>query len=355
MATKELRKVKEVNGWKINHPHSAANIVFATFTFIFAAFPLAFLFVPLIANSPMLNGVDIFHFFIDFLRGMGTGAAPASGNYIIDNTVDIIGTNLGQQLGMTTYYMFVAIGGVLAIMMLFSVIKLILSIIHFGKGYLKRPGAICGLAITEFILTVLVACAFLYFYFAFSTATAKADPSGQPSYLVIWFVFVPVAVSLFFLIFLCVMRGVHFKDTILEKDLELHNGEPTVEHIAKVHEVEKTSYRQSATLPPHLESIGGHAFAENQNLVVANIPLKVTKLGPGAFANCLKLQVVSIPTSVKEIGFNCFFNCVELERINYGGTKDQWKRVVRGSNWLAKAKTTQVVCADGPVVVNPYH
>ena len=73
------------------------------------------------------------------------------------------------------------------------------------------------------------------------------------------------------------------------------------------------------------------------------------------FANCLKLQVVSIPNTVTEIGFNCFFNCVELERINFGGTKEEWKKIRRGSNWLAKAKTTEVVCLDGVVVVNPYH
>ena len=89
--------------------------------------------------------------------------------------------------------------------------------------------------------------------------------------------------------------------------------------------------------------------------MVANIPIEVTKLGPSAFANCLNLQVVSIPNSVKDIGFNCFFNCVDLERINYAGTKAEWRKIKRGSNWLAKAKTTEVVCLDGTIIVNPYH
>lgn len=347
MATNELRKVKEVNGWKINHPHSGANVAYAIFTFIFAAFPLAFLFVPLVANSPMLNGLDIFRFFIDFLKGVFKGSTtPVISNVIIASMIQP-SADTSARMVMVNYYIFVAMGGLLAVMLLFSLIKLILSIVHFGKGYLKRPGAVSGLAIVEFIFTVLIAGCFVYFYFIFLGATQH--------YLVIWFVFIPVVVSLFFMIFFCVMRGVHFKDTILEKDLELHNGEPTVEHISKVHEVEKTTYKQSSTLPPNLNMISGHAFAENQNLVVANIPLEVTKLGAGAFANCLNLQVVSIPVSVKEIGYNCFFNCASLARVNYGGTKEEWKKIVRGSNWLAKAKTTEVVCSDGPVVVNPYH
>ena len=152
-----------------------------------------------------------------------------------------------------------------------------------------------------------------------------------------------------------IIYSVNFKDSIPESELEFHDEEPTVEHVTKVHEVTKVKYEGSTTLPPDLKSIGGHAFSENQSLVVANIPSEVTKLGASAFSNCLKLKVVSIPTSVKEIGFNCFFNCVSLERINYSGTKEDWKKIARGSNWLAKAKTTEVYCLDGVLIVNPNH
>ena len=146
-----------------------------------------------------------------------------------------------------------------------------------------------------------------------------------------------------------------FKDSILEKDLELQNEEVSIEHISKVHEVNKVTHVQSSTIPQDITSIGGHAFSENQSLIVANIPLGIDKIGASAFANCLNLQVVSIPNTVKEIGFNCFFNCIELERINYAGTKAEWRKIKRGSNWLAKAKTTEVVCLDGTIIVNPYH
>lgn len=344
MATSDLRKVKEVNGWKINHPHSAANVFYAIFTLVAVAFPLAFLFIPLIANDPMLNGLDIFRFFIEFMQGMFKGDFhPEPSNMIIKWVVD----NVRPDLWDAVYYMFVGISMAMIVFMAMSLLKFVVAIIHLARGYLKNSGAVVGISIFEFVLTVLIDVCFLFFYFAVLSKTEE--------YLVIWFVFIPLAVSLFLMVFFAIMNGVCFRDTILESELELQNNEPTTEHIAQVHEVKKTTYEQSTTLPPNLTSIGGHAFAENQNLVVANIPLEVKKLGPSAFANCLKLQVVSIPAGVTEIGFNCFFNCVELERINYGGTKEEWKKIRRGSNWLAKAKTTEVVCLDGAVVVNPYH
>ena len=108
------------------------------------------------------------------------------------------------------------------------------------------------------------------------------------------------------------------------------------------------------TLPPAITSVGGHAFAKNTSLEIANIADGVNELGIGAFSNCLRLKVVSIPASVKSIEANCFFNCCKLKRINYAGTKQQWSKIKRGSNWLSKAGTSTVVCKDGPISVDPY-
>ena len=187
----------------------------------------------------------------------------------------------------------------------------------------------------------------LFFYFSY-----KAETHTD---LFVWLSAIPLGTSLFFFIFFSIFHFNAFKDTIPENELEVQNDEATVEHISKVHEVTKIKYENSPTLPNNLPNIGGHAFAENQNLMVANIPDHITKLGASAFANCLNLQVVSIPRSVKEIGFNCFFNCASLERINYAGTKEEWRRIRRGSNWLTKAKTSEVLCLDGTIIVNPYH
>ena len=346
MSNAKLQKVKEVNGWKVNHPHSAPNIVYGIFSLIYVAFPLCLFFVPLIATAPGLNGVDLFKFFIEFWKGFTTGnSMPISAE--MNPLIAGICLSVKPEVLQATYYLFVVAAGFMYIFLVFSLIKFLYAIIHLGKGYLRKSCTMKGFAITEFIMSFLLLGIMLFFYICVKFSTEES--------LAIWYSLIPVGVSLFFMILFSIMYHKHFKDTIFEGDLEYHEDEPVVEHLTKVHEVRKVKYEQSSTLPPNLKSIGGHAFAENQSLIVANIPLEITKIGPGAFANCLNLQVVSIPTSVKEIGFNCFFNCVELERINYGGTKAEWKKIRRGSNWLAKAKTSEVVCQDGTVVVNPYH
>lgn len=106
-------------------------------------------------------------------------------------------------------------------------------------------------------------------------------------------------------------------------------------------------------LPKGLNHIGGHAFTQNTALEEADIPLGIEVLGPGAFANCVNLKYVHIPESVKKIGYNCFFNCIKLQKITYGGSREMWKRVKRGSNWLTSAGTKFVVCIDGALAVNP--
>ena len=112
--------------------------------------------------------------------------------------------------------------------------------------------------------------------------------------------------------------------------------------------------KASANLPPDVKSIGGHAYAKNTDLKYADIPLGIKELGVGAFANCINLEIVSLPKSIKRIKKNCFFNCVSLVRINYAGSKAEWRYVVRGSNWLEKAGTRTVVCSDGAIIVDPH-
>ena len=109
------------------------------------------------------------------------------------------------------------------------------------------------------------------------------------------------------------------------------------------------------TLPRGLRNIGNHAFYRNTHLEIANLEYGVKQLGTGAFSNCIRLKIVDLPVTVQRINSNCFFNCAQLKRINYGGTKKQWRKVSRGTNWLANAGTTTVICSDGAIAVNPFH
>ena len=114
-------------------------------------------------------------------------------------------------------------------------------------------------------------------------------------------------------------------------------------------------HRERKGLPADIKEIGDQAFNADLDLQVAIIPNTIKSIGASAFANCINLKVVSIPPSIQNIGYNAFFNCYNLKRINFNGTKEEWKRIQRGSNWLTKAGTTSVVCLDGVVIVNPHH
>ena len=106
-------------------------------------------------------------------------------------------------------------------------------------------------------------------------------------------------------------------------------------------------------VPPDTRSIGDHAYAGDPALTRANIPEGVTSLGSNAFANCRNLEIVTIPATVTKIGSNCFYNTPHLKQIRYTGSKEDWRAVKRGGNWLVGAGTTTIVTATGAIVVNP--
>ena len=59
------------------------------------------------------------------------------------------------------------------------------------------------------------------------------------------------------------------------------------------------------------------------------------------------LTSVNIPNSVTSIGEYAFYNCSSLKSINYGGTKEQWKAIPKGSSWNSYTGSYTVTCTDG--------
>lgn len=106
-------------------------------------------------------------------------------------------------------------------------------------------------------------------------------------------------------------------------------------------------------IPAGTRNIGDHAYAGDPALTRANIPEGVTSLGANAFANCRNLETVTIPVTVNKIGANCFYNTRNLKTIRYTGSKEDWRSIKRGANWLVGAGTTTIVTANGAIVVNP--
>ena len=185
-----------------------------------------------------------------------------------------------------------------------------------------------------------------YMQYAFKQATAQTGGDVATKFSILFPLILASAAAFIWLlvliIYLACIRGRYYRE-----DIEIIETEAP-------HPFEKNDGVTRNTLPQGLTSIGGHAFAKNNNLEIATIEEGVSELGIGAFSNCLKLQIVTLPKSVKKIGPNCFFNTPRLRRINYAGSKEEWRHITRGSNWLNKSQTSTVVCADGAISVNPY-
>jgi len=339
------RKVKSVNGIKVNHPHSAANIFYAFFTLLLVAIPVGMLFIPLIIMEDGTKATGL-----EFAKAlfMGMKISPDDG---LNGLYKYIAFTIekGGNLQAASNYLWQIQAGMWAFFTFLGILALVLAIVNLGKGYLtksKAPKMIAGLM---FGFGLIYSLSFLVYFLLEKIQIGESK-------IFIWWSFLMPGAALVLLIIMSCIYSVNFKECIYEKDLIYHNDkdDEVVTHVTEVHNVTRVTYEQATTLPPDLTSIGGHAYSQNQALIVANVPTNITSLGCGAFSNCLKLRVVSLPEGIKEIGANCFFNCASLERLNYAGTKDQWRKVKRGSNWLSKAKTTNVVCSDGALVVNPY-
>ena len=73
----------------------------------------------------------------------------------------------------------------------------------------------------------------------------------------------------------------------------------------------------------------------------------VTSIGPFAFYYCDSLTSITIPSSVTSIGDRAFYRCKSLRSIHFGGTKAQWGKVSKDSDWAISTPDITVYCTDG--------
>lgn len=133
----------------------------------------------------------------------------------------------------------------------------------------------------------------------------------------------------------------------------------------------KCSNLVEVKLSKSLKYIPTQMFAECINLKNIVIPQSVTKVGDEAFYGCEKLEKlvfpnkvtciknsfnycksllsITIPQSVKLIQTQTFEECPKLFRINYNGTKAQWKEIkIESDN--EDLKNIVVHCKDGNIL-----
>lgn len=235
----------------------------------------------------------------------------------------------------------------------FAVILFFQGFVLLIRGKANQPHALVVTAFFSFLSNAfLLADAFrlgAYMQYAAKQATLLL-PVGTKTpiiYFGVWPGYISAGAAAFIYFFMLFTYLIGLRKRYYLEDIEFVDVDPEP--------FEKNTGVERNTLPNSITSVGGHAYAKNTTLEIANIPNGISQLGIGAFSNCLRLKFVTIPESVKMIGANCFFNCGKLRRLNYAGTKEQWRKVARGSNWLEKAGTTTILCKDGAIAVNPKH
>lgn len=88
----------------------------------------------------------------------------------------------------------------------------------------------------------------------------------------------------------------------------------------------------SLTLPASVTSIGEYAFHHCESLTDFVIPEEITSIEGSTFSYCENLERITIPRSVKSIGDLAFYACLSLTDIIYGGSEDEWKEIVIGTD-----------------------
>lgn len=103
---------------------------------------------------------------------------------------------------------------------------------------------------------------------------------------------------------------------------------------------------KSITLSYGLKSIG--VFSMQNGITNIVVPSSVTKITSDAFSDFL-LKEITIPSTVVSIGDGAFGMCDSLTKINFIGTKAQWKAIEKTSFVDEHTGDYTVYCSDGNI------
>ncbi len=103
----------------------------------------------------------------------------------------------------------------------------------------------------------------------------------------------------------------------------------------------------SVVIPESIKVIGVEAFGRCESLKSIVIPDSVQIICAWTFSGCTSLASVVIPEGVTEIEENAFEHCTSLDSIEFGGTVEQWKEVIKDSGWNENVPAKDVRCSNG--------
>lgn len=79
------------------------------------------------------------------------------------------------------------------------------------------------------------------------------------------------------------------------------------------------------------------------------IPESVTFIGDWNFSGCTSITEVYIHGNVTQIGERAFMDCENLSKITFNGTKEQWRAIIKDTNWNFSMGDYTVYCTDGQI------
>ena len=77
------------------------------------------------------------------------------------------------------------------------------------------------------------------------------------------------------------------------------------------------------------------------------IPNAIKGIAAGAFQNFTTLQAISLPASMQTLRERCFDGCSNLNRIDFRGTMEQWRNIIKHNTWNLNTGDYKVYCIDG--------
>lgn len=108
---------------------------------------------------------------------------------------------------------------------------------------------------------------------------------------------------------------------------------------------------KDSQVPSSVTVIASNAYA-GRGIESIVIPNGVQEFESQAFWQCKNLTTINIPKSLTKIGSSTFKACEKLATINFDGTMEEWKSIIKGSDWDYKTGEYSVNCSNGKLDKN---
>jgi len=99
---------------------------------------------------------------------------------------------------------------------------------------------------------------------------------------------------------------------------------------------------------PGLRTLGQYAFIGCVSLKSVTLG-SVSRIGGCAFSGCVSLETVKVSDSLSQIDWFAFERCEKLGLIEFSGSADRWRAVLKGDEWDRRTGPYVVRCTDGDI------